>query len=234
MSSIHSNSSTNRSEWSEHLWDKQPEIDTLLNKSTDNLDKILKFLKEFSNVEHEYCKQASKLIDKYLRPYTGKQGTALEISQNLNSVEIAFKNILDNSKSIVNQHKNLANQIDDEIIKKTNTNEMKASHKKIVKDLKVKSKNLADKLKSVEGLEQNFKANCQKCVKAKEVHTLKDDDQNCSRADVAHAYGLYQRQRMEVDNLNMSYFLGGKKFFEKNGFSKIFSKILTHLPIAPS
>ena len=211
----HHSSSTTVQPWEDHLWDRQNEIDHNIIKSTDNLDKISKFLKEYANIEAEYCKQASKLIDKYLRPYNGKQGTALEAMQSLSSLEKAFVTTLESTKLISTQHKTFASQIDEEIIKNANSMADKNKHKRIQKDIKTRQKTLGEKQKSVEGLEQSFKGNCQKCVKQKELYMQKDADINTSRADVLHAQQLYQRQTSEMEQIRMTYWTLNSNFREK-------------------
>jgi len=228
---------THAESWNSELWDKGEAADSAVVKEISNLDSILKFMDDMAKIEAQYCKEACKLIDKYLKNYVKDKNPGIlsnilgrgdkkhktydsnkdkrreEVSLDdekllkLSSVEVAFAKMLKNSRYVVEQHKFLAYEIDEQILKNSRgqSEQYGIDLKKIRTELRSSQKQKEEAFKSFEGTESAYKASCHKCVNRKQIHAEKESDPNISQEDTKHAFYWYQNELQNVEQCKQEY-----------------------------
>jgi len=184
-------------EWGSELWDRVDNVDQRFQDSIQKNDRLVRFLREKAQIDHDYSKQLKKLASKY------EKGT----NDSNFSTERAFSSLLTSTHNIANQYEQISEEIAKTCIQPFNhfNNDLISTRKDLRSEYSKQLKVLDECGKEVDRSKDNWVRQFKNSEKAKLQYEKADQDDHVTKADVEKARQNKEQKRNMAEDAKNEY-----------------------------
>lgn len=184
-------------EWGSELWDRVENVDQRFQDSIQKNDRLIRFLREKAQIDHDYSKQLKKLASKY------EKGT----NDSNFTTERAFSSLLLSTNNIANQYEQISEEVAKTCIQPFNhfNNDLITTRKDLRSEYSKQLKVLDECGKEVDRSKDNWVRQFKNSEKAKLQYEKADQDDHVTKADVEKSRQNKEQKRNMAEDAKNEY-----------------------------